>query len=105
MSVRSRNEGERVLIEISDDGPGIPEGEEASIFERFYRGDRDASSPGRGLGLTLAQEIARAHGGSIAARSMPDGAVFQVELPSAAGGGISSSRGVRPGARLRARRC
>lgn len=58
--------GERVIVRIRDHGPGVPEGERERIFEKFYR--REAAKdrpPGSGLGLHIAREIARAHGGDL----------------------------------------
>jgi signal transduction histidine kinase len=69
--VEARLEGEEVRVCVSDDGPGIAKDELPEIFERFERGARHQSRPGFGLGLPLAREIARAHGGRIAAASEP----------------------------------
>ncbi len=54
-------------IRVDDSGPGIPEAERGRIFERFYRMDKSRSTNlgGRGLGLAIADEIAKAHGGSL----------------------------------------
>jgi signal transduction histidine kinase len=59
-------EGERVVIRVEDRGPGIPERERERIFDKFYRrgGSRD-SVPGTGLGLYIAREIIRTHGGDL----------------------------------------
>ena len=71
-------------IVVRDTGPGIPAEELPHIWERLYRGDRSRSTPGLGLGLSLVQAIVRAHGGTVAARSLPEaGAEFTVRLPSA----------------------
>jgi heavy metal sensor kinase len=69
--VEARVEGGEVRVSVSDDGPGIAKDELPEIFERFERGARQQSRPGFGLGLPLAREIARAHGGRIAAASEP----------------------------------
>jgi signal transduction histidine kinase len=67
---------------VADDGPGIAAAELAEIFERFERGSGQQARPGFGLGLPLAREIARAHGGRIEAASEPGkGATFSVWLP------------------------
>jgi len=77
----------RVRIDVSDDGPGIGSEDLRRIFDRFYRAPALASgSPGSGLGLSIALEIARNHGGSLTARNRDDGtsgSVFVVSLPHA----------------------
>jgi signal transduction histidine kinase len=76
-----------VRIEVSDEGPGIPAGEEERIFERFYRADasRSRSEGGSGLGLAIARWIVDMHGGSIqAAAAEPNGCRMIVTLPGVA---------------------
>lgn len=68
---------EQLRLEVSDDGPGIPEAELAHIFERFY-----TKRGGVGVGLSVAKHIAEQHGGTITATSCPQGARFTVRLPS-----------------------
>lgn len=69
---------------VSDDGPGIPESEQAEIFGRFYRGRTAGSAPGVGIGLYLARKIAQAGGGYLRVRSAPgQGAAFTCYLPRA----------------------
>jgi two-component system OmpR family sensor kinase/two-component system sensor histidine kinase BaeS len=73
-----------VSFSVEDSGPGIPEHERERVFERFYRLDpsRSTDSGGRGLGLSIAREIAKAHGGSIWATSSDlGGASLVVSLP------------------------
>ena len=75
---------EQVVYSVEDTGLGIPPDEHERIFERFARADvsRSRREGGVGLGLSIAAAIARAHGGSCAARSGPDGgAVFELRLP------------------------
>ena len=68
-------------ISVADTGTGIANGDLPHIFRRFYRCDPSRSTPGAGLGLSLARAIARAHGGDITAVSEPDqGSTFTLRL-------------------------
>jgi two-component system OmpR family sensor kinase len=91
----------RVIIEVSDDGPGVPPDELPHIFERFYRAARPSRRPGSGLGLAIAAEIASAHGGvACAAPVGPHGLRITLTLPisgSAAPGSARSDRSDRSG--------
>lgn len=78
-------DGEAVL-DVSDDGPGIPEREIPLIFNRFYRGGEEMTrtTRGTGLGLYLVRQIATAHGGRVdVERTGPDGTTFRVRIPGA----------------------
>ncbi len=76
-------EGERVLLSVSDGGPGIPDEELLHLFDRFYRGRLAEPGSGSGLGLAIAQAIAHAHGGEITVVTRPgEGSVFTAVLPS-----------------------
>jgi two-component system, OmpR family, sensor kinase len=81
--VTVRKEGGRAVIEVRDSGPGLDEVEARRVFERFYRADesRARASGGVGLGLSIVAAVARAHGGTVAARSDEGGATFRIELP------------------------
>jgi heavy metal sensor kinase len=69
-------------IHVADSGGGINSEHLPRIFDRFYRVDSSRASPGAGLGLAIAQEIARSHGGRIEASSHPgQGSRFTVSLP------------------------
>ena len=70
-----RDEGGALTIAISDDGPGIPEGDIERVFEPFYRveGSRNRNTGGSGLGLSIARNIAQAHGGSVRLRNLARG--------------------------------
>ncbi len=73
-----------VHLTIHDSGPGIPEQALPYIFERFYRADksRTRAEGGSGLGLTIARQLARLHGGELTAANHPSGgAVFTLILP------------------------
>jgi signal transduction histidine kinase len=71
------------LIEVIDDGPGVPEAERERIFERFVRLDesRARDSGGTGLGLPIARQIARAHGGDLVVGDHDGGALFTLSIP------------------------
>ncbi len=73
-----------VRLEVADRGPGLPPGEEARVFDKFYRGGQARGGRGVGLGLTICRGIAEAHGGRISAENRPGGGVvFRVALPLA----------------------
>jgi len=74
--------GKSFTLSVSDQGPGIPSGEEERIFEKLARGQTASNRPGAGLGLAICKGIATAHGGSIQAVNHPQGgAQFLVSLP------------------------
>ncbi|MDQ8754900.1 ATP-binding protein [Sphingosinicella sp. LHD-64] len=76
--------GDRIAIEITDDGPGIPDGELANAQEAFYRIEpsRSRETGGSGLGLTLARAAAQAHGGGLELANRPEGGlVARILLP------------------------
>ena len=81
-----RTDGDRAVIRVSDTGPGIPADEIAHVFDRFFRG-RGVRAGGSGIGLTVARELVRAHGGDIQVTSDPgQGTTFTVFLPMASSG-------------------
>jgi two-component system, OmpR family, sensor histidine kinase KdpD len=66
---------------VRDRGPGLAQGEENKVFEKFYRGARQRPG-GLGLGLSIARQLVEAHGGKISARNREDGgAEFSIRLP------------------------
>ncbi|RYD45752.1 MAG: HAMP domain-containing histidine kinase, partial [Verrucomicrobiaceae bacterium] len=82
--VKTRNEGDEVVLQVSDDGPGIPAGDQPHVFERFYRADKSRTgSQGRyGLGLAICRGLVEAEGGSISVESQVEqGTSFTVRLP------------------------
>ncbi len=80
--VSAHSAGDKVQIEVSDSGAGIPPTQLARIFERFYRVDPARSSSGAGLGLAIARQVVRAHGGEIDVDSASGGgSTFHVTLP------------------------
>jgi signal transduction histidine kinase len=82
-----RREGESAVLEVSDDGPGIPPEIGDQIFARFVRGDGPgdlSADSGTGLGLAIVKAVATSHGGDVEAGSSPaGGARFTVRLPAA----------------------
>ena len=74
-----------VAIEVSDNGPGIPEDNLSHLFERFYRvPDAEGFTEGTGLGLTITQRIIEEHGGRIEVKSvLGEGSTFCCYLPAA----------------------
>jgi two-component system sensor histidine kinase KdpD len=85
IDIRVRRDGERLMIDVMDRGPGVPESERERIFESFYRPpDVPPDVRGHGLGLAIARGLAEAQGGTLrySARS-GGGSVFTLELPAA----------------------
>src|SRR5439155_18534053 len=82
--VRVVREGDTVVIEVADNGPGIPADALPHVFERFFKADRSRAGGGTGLGLAIARENATLLGGSLTAASEPGhGATFTLRLPVA----------------------
>lgn len=81
-----RGDGDRAVVEVSDDGPGLADDDYRRVFDRFHRADpsRSRSRGGAGLGLSIAAAIVRGHGGSIEADRAPQGGFrVTVSLPAA----------------------
>jgi two-component system, OmpR family, sensor kinase len=73
-----------VVLDVTDDGPGMSADQAQRVFERFYRADaaRNRASGGTGLGLAIVAGLVAAHGGTVSVRTGPgQGADFQVKLP------------------------
>src|SRR5882757_3586471 len=82
--VSAAADGKAVRVMVDDDGPGLPPGDPARLFDKFQRGDEEGAIVGVGLGLAICQAIIRAHGGQIEAhRRSPTGARFEFTLPAA----------------------
>lgn len=75
-----RREENTAVVEVSDEGPGVANPEQA--FNRMVRGDRARQTPGHGLGLTLVRAIARLHGGEASIVARTAGAQLSVTLPA-----------------------
>jgi len=85
IEISIRQDDDRVQVHILDRGAGIAEGDRARIFEPFFRPDgHREGDPGVGLGLSLVDEIARHHNGTVSCAPRPDGGTrFTLELPRA----------------------
>ena len=81
--------GGRVQVWVANAGSPIAEKAMARLFQPFFRGEVRASQQGLGLGLHIASEIARAHGGSLSVASDETETRFKLDFPSAAGDGVS----------------
>jgi signal transduction histidine kinase len=94
IEIRAGGMGEDAVVDVIDDGPGIPTADHERIFERFVRLDssRDRAGGGAGLGLAIAREIAAAHGGELAALDAP-GAHLRLCLPLMMSSAPASSSG------------
>jgi signal transduction histidine kinase len=88
VDVRAGRDGDDVVIEVSDEGPGVPDELRAQIFDRFVRGNGDRGTPGSGsgLGLAIVRAVAESLGGSVELRTgEAGGARFTVRIPAAEG--------------------
>jgi len=81
--VKAEGEGDRILLTVSDNGPGIPEADRARAVERFVRLEQSRSQPGSGLGLSLAQAVAHLHGGDLKLEDNGPGLRTVISLPRA----------------------
>jgi signal transduction histidine kinase len=83
IEISAHTEGELAVLEVRDDGSGIPADALARIFERFGRADpaRTRTAGGVGLGLSIVDAIVKAHGGKCTVRSDDDGTVFSLYVP------------------------
>jgi two-component system OmpR family sensor kinase len=82
----SETTSKTAVVTVTDDGPGIPAGVRANLFERFARGDssRSRASGSTGLGLAIVKAVIDAHGGIVTVTSVPGRTEFRVELPAGA---------------------
>lgn len=86
VTVTLRTDGAWAVVEVADDGPGVPADQREHIFERFVRLDdaRTRDDGGAGLGLAIARDVAVGHGGTLTVREAPGGgALFELRLPGA----------------------
>ncbi len=82
LSITGREDGEGILVSISDNGKGMDEAEVKHIFEKFYQGDKSHAIKGNGLGLSIAGRVVELHGGTISGESeLTRGSTFRIFLP------------------------
>ncbi len=84
VEISAENDGANTMVRVTDDGPGIPEGDVERVFEPFYRADpsRSKATGGYGLGLSICKRVMQAHGGDIALeRHHRPGATFILTFP------------------------
>jgi two-component system, OmpR family, sensor kinase len=82
-TLSASRQGPSVVVDVTDDGPGVPEDRLPRIFDRFYRADTQSFRSGSGLGLAIVREIAAAHeGNATAALEYPHGLRVTLHLPA-----------------------
>jgi two-component system osmolarity sensor histidine kinase EnvZ len=74
----SRNDDDHIVVAVADRGPGIRTGSPEALLKPFAREDASRNKPGSGLGLTMVDKIARAHGGSVKLMNRPEGGLLVV---------------------------
>ncbi len=82
ISISARREAGRIIIEVADRGPGIPEADRARVFERFARLETSRTEPGAGLGLALVSAVVRLHRGDIRFEDNAPGARAVITFPA-----------------------
>lgn len=89
LAVEGGPAGPDAVVTVADDGPGVPEGLRATVFERFSRADssRSRASGSTGLGLSIVAALVHAHGGTVTCPPTGRGARFEVRLPLREGAG------------------
>ena len=80
VSVRAIRDPDGARLEVGDDGQGIPEAERPLVTKRFYRGQRHATTPGHGLGLSLVAAIADLHGFDLSFHDAAPGALVRIKV-------------------------
>jgi signal transduction histidine kinase len=83
ITIGLRQQDGRVLIEVADNGPGIPEADRKRVLERFVRLEKSRSETGSGLGLSLVDAVTRLHGGTFRIEDNAPGVRAVIDLPGA----------------------
>jgi signal transduction histidine kinase len=84
IAVNTRDDGDRAVLEVSNSGPRIADGDLAGLVEPFRRGDRQRTGNSSGLGLSIVRAVVAAHGGELGLRALPGGGLaVRVSLPAA----------------------
>ncbi|MCC6920101.1 MAG: HAMP domain-containing histidine kinase [Alphaproteobacteria bacterium] len=83
ITLRATGEDTRIRLSVTDNGPGVPAAEVPNLTQRFYRLDRSRSTPGSGLGLTLATAIAELHDGRLSVENGEPGLIVTFAFPRA----------------------
>ena len=82
IEVTASTAGRTLTVNIADRGPGLPDQDVETLFDKFTRGEQESAKPGVGLGLSICKAIVMAHKGKIYANNRPGGgAVFSFDLP------------------------
>ena len=81
ITVKARRENRRVIVDVSDTGPGVPQRARGNLFQAFQSSNRKGGS---GLGLAISAELAAAHGGLLRLLDTQKGAAFRLEIPDRA---------------------
>jgi len=82
VEVRAFEDADKVIVEVADTGPGIPESEVPFVWQELYRGQEARGVPGSGLGLALVRAITERHGGQVTIRSrVRQGTVVTMKIP------------------------
>lgn len=81
IAISLARQGEKAVVAVSDDGPGIPAVEREKVFRRLYRLDKSRTTAGSGLGLSLVRAIADLHAGDVRIRDNQPGVLAEVVLP------------------------
>jgi len=82
IEIKMKGRGDKVVTEVSDNGPGIPLAERERVFQRLYRIDKSRTTPGSGLGLSLVRAIADLHGAELSLEDNRPGLTVRIVFPA-----------------------